>query len=251
VDEPSRGRDIAPILEGWEYKADEVTVRRIVGQDGKPKIQMRLPMGLIQMEVEGRPDGVRPEGYESYLEYYVARRRANPEGFSLDPDDCARLRDEATTYYHRYLSLFELRDYGGVVRDTARNLRVLDFVKRYADDSSDRVALEQYRPYILMMNARARVHLELGQQLRGKALEEVRDGIVKIERFLHEIGREELIGHSPELHALRKLEAEIKEHVPEAKIEDLRAEMQKAIAVEDYERAAQVRDEIRRIEGLA
>ncbi|MBM3335105.1 UvrB/UvrC motif-containing protein, partial [Candidatus Sumerlaeota bacterium] len=39
------------------------------------------------------------------------------------------------------------------------------------------------------------------------------------------------------------------EHIPEAKIEDLRTEMHKAVSAEDYERAAQIRDEIRRLEG--
>jgi len=241
--------DISAILAGWEYKPDEVTVRRIMGLDGKPKIQMRLPMGLIQMEVAGRPDGLRPEGFESYLEYYEARRQASPQDFSLDPDDSARLRDEATMYYHRYLSLFHLRDFEGVVHDTARNLRCLELVRRYADDAADKVSLEQFRAYIQMMHTRAKVHLDLDRQLRSKALEDVREGIAKIESFLREFGREELVVRSPELNILRQLETEIKEHVPEAKIEDLRREMQKAIAAEDYERAAQLRDEIRRLES--
>jgi hypothetical protein len=243
--------DITPILAQWEYKPDEVTVRRIIGLDGKPKLQMRLPMGLIQMETDGRPDGLRPDGYESYLELYEDRRQASPQDFSLDPDDCARLRDEATMYYHRYLSLFHLKDYEAVILDTARNLRVLELVKRYADDVGDKVSLEQFRAYIQMMNARAWAHLHLSRQLRGKALQAVRDGIAKIEAFLREFGREELLTRSPELNLLRQLESEIKEHVPEAKIEDLRREMQKAVAAEDYERAAQLRDEIRRLEGLA
>jgi len=245
----SDSMDITPILEGWEYRSDEVTVRKIIGLDGKAKVQMRLPMGMIQMETEGRPDGFRPEGHESYLEYYEARRQTSPETFSLDPDDCARLRDEATMYYHRYLSLFHLHEFEGVVRDTTRNLRVVDFVKRYADDSGDRVSLEQFRPYILMMNTRARAHLYLDRQLRGKAFEVVREGIAKVEKFLRELGREELISHSPELTLLRQLEAEIKEHVPEARLEDLRRELQKAIAAEDFEHAAELRDEIRRLES--
>jgi len=251
VDMISGNMDITPIIENWQYKPEEVTVRQITGLDGKPKVQMRLPMGLIQMEVSGRPDGLRPMGCDSYYEYYEARRQINPENFSLDPDDCARLRDEATMYYHRYLSLFHLREFEGVVRDTARNLAVLDFMRRYADDSSDRVSMEQYRPYIVMMNARARAYIYLDRQLRRKALEVVRDGISKIEAFLREIGHEELIPRSPELQMLRQLETEIKEHVPQAKIEDLRIEMQKAVTAEDYERAAQIRDEIHRLETQA
>jgi excinuclease UvrABC helicase subunit UvrB len=123
-------------------------------------------------------------------------------------------------------------------------------VKRYAQDVSDRLAFEQYRPYIIMMNARSRAHLHLDRRLLAKALEEVRDGIARIESFLKEIGREELLGRSPELEVLRQLEGEIKERVPAAKIEDLRAEMENAVGAEDYERAAQLRDEIRRMEEI-
>lgn len=249
MEEIPHNKDISPILQGWEYKADEVSVRKIVGLDGKPKIQMRLPMGLIQMELDGRPDGLRPEGHQSYLDYYEARRQLSPEDFSLDPDDCAHLRDEAIMYYQRYLSLFNLSDYQAVIRDTERNLRALDFVKSFADDSGDRLSLEQYRPYVLMMYTRARAHYHLERQLRGRALEDVRDGIAKIEQFFRELGREELVERSPELTMLRQLETEIKEHVPEAKLEDLRQAMQKAVVAEDYERAAQIRDEIRRLEN--
>ena len=34
---------------------------------------MRIDLGLIQMEIDGRPDGERPQGYESLLELYEAR----------------------------------------------------------------------------------------------------------------------------------------------------------------------------------
>jgi hypothetical protein len=242
--------DITSILAGWRYMPDEVVVRQIRGLDGRAKVQMRLPMGLIQMEMIGRPDGERPDGFESYLDLYEARLRDNPDSFSLDSDDCSRLRDEATMYYHRYLSLYHLNDFDGVVRDTERNLRCLDFIRTHADDTGDKVSLEQYRPYIIMMRTRARARILLDQRLRGHALNEVRAGIGAIEKFLREIGREELIQRSPELQVLRQLESEIKKDVPEARVEDLRHELSKAIDLEDYERAAQLRDEIRRIEGV-
>ena len=54
-------KDIAVILNGWDYNPDEVTVRRILGLDGRVKIQMRLDLGILQMEVDGRPDGATIE----------------------------------------------------------------------------------------------------------------------------------------------------------------------------------------------
>src|SRR3954449_4968329 len=154
-------KDITPVLKGWDYESGTINVRKIYGLDGQPKLQMRLDLGLLQMEMNGRPDGVRPHGYESLLEYFEnklsdhTRRNGTELGFQIASSDCQSLREEAVMYYHRYLSLFVLEEFPAVVRDTARNLRVLDMCERYAVDEQDRLVLEQYRPYITMMNTRA------------------------------------------------------------------------------------------------
>ena len=53
-------KDIVPLLKGWDYEPGTINVRKISGIDGAPKLQMRLDLGLLQMEMTGRPDGVRP-----------------------------------------------------------------------------------------------------------------------------------------------------------------------------------------------
>ena len=59
-------------------------------------------------------------------------------------------------FYHRYLSLFVLEQYDAVIRDTQHNLDVLDLCNRYGKSEYDRMCLEQYRAYILMMNTRGK-----------------------------------------------------------------------------------------------
>jgi hypothetical protein len=153
-------KDIGPVLRGWEYEAGTINVRKISGADGRPKLQMRLDLGLLQMEMTGRPDGRRPFGCESLLEHYESRladhekRTGSDLGFTLTGGECRGLREEAVMYYQRYLSLFVLEEFPGVVRDTARNLRVLDLCSKFAVDEDDKLVLEQYRPYLTMMNAR-------------------------------------------------------------------------------------------------
>ena len=78
----SQSKDIAPVLRGWEYEPGSINVRKISGLDGREKIQMRLDLGLLQMEVTGRPDGERPHGCESLLEYFE-KRLDRPAGESL------------------------------------------------------------------------------------------------------------------------------------------------------------------------
>src|ERR1043166_2743122 len=63
-------KDISSVLKGWEYEPGTINVRKVAGLDGHTKLQMRLDLGLLQMEMTGRPDGVRPHGHESLLEYF-------------------------------------------------------------------------------------------------------------------------------------------------------------------------------------
>ncbi len=150
--------DIRPILAGWNFEPDLVQVRIITGDDGTRKIQMRMDLGLLQMEIDGRPDGERPQGYESLLELYEARASkaaASGDRFSLKADDCSVLMREGLQYYHRYVSAFQLERFDLVERDTSRNLRLFSFVAKYAARQRDRMEFEQYRPYVQLMHTRA------------------------------------------------------------------------------------------------
>src|SRR3989442_7723823 len=119
------------------------------------------------MEMSGRPDGLNPFGCESLLEYFEQqltehRRSTGTDlGFHLTNDQCQSLREEAVMYYHRYLSLFVLEEFNGVVRDPDRNLRVLEICGQFGVDEQDPLVLESYRPYITIMDTRARASMLL------------------------------------------------------------------------------------------
>src|SRR6185437_3864663 len=155
--------DISHFLEQWDYQPGEVAVRRFKSKDGTEKIQLRVDLGLLQMNASGRPDGKRPFGHESLLQHYQAKlekyRRihgASDEGFTLKADDCAKLQQEAIQYHHRYICLFQLEDYPAVIRDTERNLTVFAFAQKYATSDDFAWALQQFRPQLLMMRVRAK-----------------------------------------------------------------------------------------------
>src|SRR5882757_4415233 len=65
--------DISPLLDHWQYNSGQVFVRKFKGKDGKEKIQLRVDLGLLQMNAEGRPDGKRPYGHNSLFDYYQAK----------------------------------------------------------------------------------------------------------------------------------------------------------------------------------
>src|SRR5258706_2765961 len=166
-------KDISRVLKGWDYEPGTINVRKIAGADGLPKLQLRIDLGLLQMEMTGRPDGVRPHGCESLLTYHqmrAAHALGRGEGYELTPEQCAELQQEGIQYYHRYLSLFQINDFARVVRDTQRNLDLFTFVTEHTDRDELSWSLQQFRPYVLMMNTRAKASILLGE---GKFAEAV------------------------------------------------------------------------------
>ena len=113
-------------------------------------------------------------------------------------------------YYHRYLSLFVLEEFPGVVRDTARNLRVLDLCGKYAVNEQDRLVLEQYRPYITMMHVRARASLLFKEKRYTDAMDAVKEGLRAIKEFFIRFGQEDAYAHSNEVKVLKKFVREIR-----------------------------------------
>ena len=246
-------KDIGSILEGWDYRPDEISVRKIIGIDGKEKVQMRLDLGLLQMEVDGRPDGKRPYGKESLLDYYeslVEEHRAKYEtieNFKLDGEDCARLQQEGIQYYYRYLSFFHLEEYEKVIRDTGRNLRLFAFVRDYVSSDHDAFSFDQYRPYVAMMNTRAKASISLAKKDYNGALAEIESGIEAIGEFFKEYDRESLIESCGEVIFLRDWAKEIRENKPLTLNDKLEQRLKLAVEREDYEEAARLRDEMKKL----
>ncbi|MGA2496951.1 MAG: UvrB/UvrC motif-containing protein [Tepidisphaeraceae bacterium] len=248
-------KDISSILQGWDYEPGTINVRKIIGSNGAPKLQMRLDLGLLQMETDGRPDGQRPHGCESLLEFHEQRLKEHRErngtelGFHLTPAQCQNLREETLMYHNRYLSLFVLGEYAGVTRDTARNLRVLDLCGKYAIDDHDRLVLEQYRPHIVMMYTRAMAAIEVEHESYAEAMMIVKNGLREIKRFFIRFDQVDAYRQANEVRILKKLAGEIRGHLPPDPVRQLKKDLQRALKDERYEEAARLRDEIERLEA--
>jgi hypothetical protein len=244
--------DLNTILKDWPHQNGSIKVRKIVGLDGREKLQLRIDLGVLQMEINGRPDGVRPYGCESLLDYHQRRAALAEEGeneYALTPEQCAELQQEGIQYYHRYLSLFQINDFLGVVRDTQRNLDLFDFVAEHTERDELAWTLQQFRPYVLMMNTRAKASICLGQGNFPQAIVEIEKGRDAIFDFFQKSNFPELAAKSSEVHFLEEWLNEVKAKRPLSKIEIMQREMETAIAKELYERAAELRDAIRMLEA--
>jgi hypothetical protein len=246
-------QDIGPILAGWDYSPDELQVRLITGDDGAEKIQIRIDLGLLQVELSGRPDGQRPHGCESLLEHYEAtqeRAEATSAEFSLDHAACVLLMQEGLQYYRRYLSAFQLQRYDLVARDTERNLRLFRFVVRHAARQRDKLEFDQYRPYVTMMRTRALALAAIEQSDYPTALAEIDRGIEQIREFLRDYEQADKEADCSELRFLQRWRRDVEQERPSGPVERLEQQLGLAVALEDYEEAARIRDQINQLRGI-
>jgi UvrB/uvrC motif len=242
--------DLNTILKDWPHENRAIKVRKIVGLDGRQKLQLRIDLGVLQMEVTGRPDGVRPHGCESLLTFHqlrAAQKEAQGETYELTPEQCAALQQEGIQYYHRYLSLFQINDFAGVVRDTQRNLDLFDFVAAHTERDELSWTLQQFRPYVLMMHTRARASILLAQGKFPEAMTEIQRGRDAISDFFQRSNFPELAAKCSEIAFLDEWLQEVGAKRPLSKLEVMQREMQSAIAKELYERAAELRDKIKQL----
>lgn len=247
-------KDITSLLTNWDYDPTKVSARWVKGQDGLMKIQLRLDLGLFQMEADGRPDARKPRGYSTLLDYYLTLERTSrgtpfPR---LGEDACSELQQEAVQFYYRYLALHALRHYEGVIRDTRHNMAILELVERHAEDEDLAWEFVQYYPYIRMMNARA-----LAEQFTDGGRNEYEMAILCVDEAIKDVRKfwkkyddteydEDITTEEEEV--LGELLEDLRKRKPKSEAEKLREDLERAIVLENYELAASLRDTLHKIE---
>jgi len=245
----SESVDLRRILKCWPYDPEH-DARIVPGDDGVEVLQVRTPAGIEQYELDGRPDGVRPHGKDSALDYYLerlegAKAAGGAAEFELGIAACSELFNEGTLFYFRYVKLFQLQDWPRTIRDTARNLRVFDLVHRYAQREEDQQFLEKWRPYVLRVHASASAMLAVEKHAYDQALRVTHAAISQIEALSDLDDDTFRFERERSIDGLRDLEAQIEKKRPLSPLEQLERELRQAIEKQEFERAALLRDRIR------
>lgn len=241
--------DLNNVTGDWDYEPQRVTARWVQTDAGRMAIQLRVDLGVFQMELAGRPDGQTPHGAPSLLQHYLALEKALPASdtaLRLDEKACGALQQEAMQFYYRYIAFFALSEYDGVIRDTGHNLKIIQYVLRHAPDELRRAFLPFF-PYVRMMSARARAEKATAAKQYDAALVALDTARADIEAFCseHELG--DLPVAAPALATLRELADQVSRQKPRSPADRLREELERAIAAENYERAAALRDELHKL----
>lgn len=246
--------DITQLLDEWNYQPGQINVRVIRGRDGGDKIQLRVDLGVLQMNVDGRPDGKRPGGHESLLAHCQAKlsrlqKAAGTEevDFALSVEDCAKLHQEAVQYHHRYICHFQLGDHERVVRDAAHNLALCDFVERHAPGAEFAVWVAMLRPQSLVMHTRGRAELALRTASLDEAIARIQFGLDQLRRCYPEDSSGIARPPGGEVSFLEGWLEQLEASRPLTERQRLEQALRTAVQKEDYERAAKVRDALRKL----
>ena len=237
----ARAQHLDHILRNWTFHPEQVNVRRVTGTDGRPLVQIRIEMGVLQLETTGRPDGTHPHGSESFLAYLLKREKHSSK-FALSDEECLECDREFTQYFHRRMSWMALQEYGNTVLDANHTLGLMDACTRHAPTPEWAASHEQHRPFVLFQRTQAEALDCVKLEDAAGAVSAINRGLTLLRSLLEidethdESDGENLIG------SLVKLRESLRVHFKVGKTLD--EQLADAIASEQYELAAKLRDQI-------
>jgi hypothetical protein len=236
------------ILNAWPFDPLSVNVR-LLETSTRAVLQMRVDMGILQMEIEGRPDGKRPHGATTYYEFLRKKLSQEPQGFILDEDNCVEVDREFVQFYHRRVCWLQLKKFDRAVRDADHTLSLMDFCKKYSPDEQWTISHEQYRPFVLYHRTQAASLARLEENAENaaeNAIEEVNSGLDRLYELFIEYEAEEQFEQDELVQRLIEFRESLREK--HAISRTLAEQLSDAIAAEDYELAADLRDRLARRE---
>jgi len=225
---PRKRQNIDGILRDWPYDPGELAARIVQGENGRPILQMRVDLGVLQMEPARRPDGMRFDGAESYYDHLVELAFRAGDDFQLDDEQCAEVDREFVQYYHRRTAW----------------LALMDLSRRHSPDEQWTLSHEQYRPFVLFQRTQAAALAELEDIGAEAAIGAIEKGLVSFRRLFVNYNLEEHFEEDELVERLMELKESVREYYAVGRT--LREQLTDAITAEEYERAARLRDEIER-----
>ena len=233
------------ILNDWDFDPNTLNVRLVKGKDGRDVIQMRVDMGILQMETTGRPDGTQFDDSETYLDHMLAVRLADPD-HHLDDAECTEIDREFMQFYHRRICWLRLQYYHRAVMDADHTLRLMDLSSEMSGDEEWTAAHEQYRPFVLFHRTQAEALGELEENTPEEAIAAINRGLETTRKFFAEHDAEEHFEEDELVVRLVELRESLRSEY--AVGQTLKEQLNAAVEKEQYELAARLRDELSRRE---
>jgi len=246
--------DLDSLLGDWDTAGDQGGARVIRCPDGAEFVQLRVDLGLLQMHLDGRPDGQRYRGLPTVYEYFEHETRV---GRALTRQDWRELRRELQQYNYRRLACSSLAEEAlraqqiepgrvhlhRALRDIDHCLAILRTLR--ASEQEWDSALLILEPTLIFNRVRLLTRLHIAENRPDEAIEEAERGIRELDQALVEAGYDdEQREANPALAYLAQLSRRLREQHGIALT--LKERLDRAIECEDFETAARLRDELRR-----
>jgi UvrB/uvrC motif len=240
-------QDIDDALQGWDARPGTVQARLVQARDGRQVIQIRVDLGIFQIEINDRPDGTRPHGFATYFDYLRHQARLADRGgqvFVLSEEQCEEADREFIQYYHRRIGWLTLRNFARAMADADHTLAFMDFVRDHSPGEEYTQAHEQYRGFVIFQRTHAAASLAIERNDPEAALDAIHEGLSKLHDFFETYDALEEMEENAMVQKLRKLDQSLRHmHKIEATLQE---QLEKAVANEEYEAAARLRDQLRR-----
>ena len=142
--------EIKTLISSWKAgntKPGMPQARLVQAPGGRQVIQLRVDLGILQIETVGRPDGAKPHGFDDLFRLSAGTGAAARKGertFSLSDEQCQEADREFLQFYHRRMCWLVLRQYARAIRDADHTLAFMDLVKRHSPNEEYLHAHEQY-----------------------------------------------------------------------------------------------------------
>jgi hypothetical protein len=240
-------QDIDNALKGWEYKPGQVQARLVQASNGRQVIQMRVDLGILQIETTSRPDGAQPHGFPTYFDYLKDQARIAQQAgqeLVLSEEQCMEADREFVEFYHRRVCWLALGNYRRAIADADHTLAFMDFARDHSPGEEYTQAHEQYRGFVLFQRTQAAAALRVETKEPEAAIDEIGAGLEKLRAFFAAYDAEEHMEEDGMVQHLRKIEKSLRdEYGIEATLQE---QLNLAVANEEYEKAARLRDAMRR-----
>jgi cysteinyl-tRNA synthetase len=234
---------IDELLQSWPYEPNSLSVRIRPGKDRRDVIQMRLDLGLLQLETTGRPDGWRPGGEETYLDLLQKIATQAGEHFVMNEEQCAEADREFVQYYHRRLCWLALREFTRAMSDAEHTLRLMDLCRKHSPDEEWTASHEQYRPFVLFHRTQAAALSQLEQGNGAEAsVQAINEGLDTIRTVFQENEAEDEFESDELVERLVEMRETLRKQFDVGRT--LEEQLNDAVAAEKYELAARLRDEL-------
>ena len=237
----SNSENIDAILKEWAFDANNLAARIVEGDDGRDVLQMRIEMGIMQLELTGRPDGTRPHDCESYYHYLVRQSEKQPN-FALSDDDCFEVDREFVQFYHRRICWLGIRDYQNASADATHTLELMDLCRKFSDDPDWVDSHEQFRPFVMFHCIQATALAELDQNTPASAIEVINQGLEDLRTLFEEYEIEEAFEEDELVIRLTELREKLRNQYEVG--QTLYEQLSEAVAKEQYELAAKLKSKI-------